>query len=151
MSTRKLILAALVCGLAILLAGGVLLFRLTLTDGAGEGAFLSVGSSATVGTSSAAVTGWSLDGTVVTVAVSVTAGEGGVEEVRGAWSLLAPSGLVDRSPVPPGLGQECPAAPLPFQERVSCVVAFDLGDTGADGLTAVFRAGPDDSASWSLR
>ena len=151
MSTRKLILASLLCGLAILLAGGVLLFRLTLSEGSGSGAFLSVGSSATVGTSSASVTGWSVDGTVVTVAVSVTAGEGGVEEVRGAWSLLAPSGLVDRAPVPPGLGEECPAAALPFQAQASCVVAFDLGGADADGLTAVFRAGPDDAASWSLR
>lgn len=147
MSTRKLILAALVCGLAILLAGGILLFRLSFTGDVSEQAIARVGDVVTVGTTSAVVQSWSLDGSLVTLVVSVTGGEGGVDDLQAAWSLIDARGLVPRAV--PASGPECPAAALPFGQEARCLVAFELGEREPSGLTAFFRTGGR-SAGWSL-
>jgi hypothetical protein len=147
MSTRKLILAALVCGLAILLAGGILLFRLASTGDVSEQVIADVGDVVSVGTASAAVESWSLDGSVVTLMVAVTGGEGGVDDQQAAWSLIDARGLVPRTV--PASAPECPASPLGFGEEARCTVAFDLGERASSGLTAFFRVGGR-SSGWSL-
>lgn len=84
MSTRKLILTALVCGLAIMLAGGFKLLQVARDEVRAE--VLSLGTAATLGDMTVSVdsveqTG---DATVVTVTMS---GVEGADAVEG-WRLL---------------------------------------------------------------
>jgi hypothetical protein len=145
MSTRKLILAALVCGLAILVAGGAMLARLARGDAGSTVAPATVGATQEVGTTDATVESVAVDDGVLTLTVRVVGGEGGIEDLRAAWSVLAPRGLVPRAAP---RGGEC-TGPVSFGEDARCTVSFAVGDDAATGLTAFFRAG-DRSASWEL-
>lgn len=84
MSTRKLILTALVCGLAIMLAGGFKLLQVAGDDARAE--VLTLGTSATLGDMTVSVESVDQrsDATVVTVTMS---GVEGADAVEG-WRLL---------------------------------------------------------------
>lgn len=85
MSTRKLILTALVCGLVIMLAGGFKLLQISTDDA--EVSFLPLTASATLGDMTVAVQSveQQADATLVTVAM------GGVEggDALEGWRLVA--------------------------------------------------------------
>ena len=84
MSTRRLILLALVCGLAILLAGGIKLFQVADEDLSVE--VLALGQSARVGDMDVTVTRVERRGDATVVAVEL----GGVETPEGSagWVML---------------------------------------------------------------
>jgi hypothetical protein len=118
MSTRKLILTALVCGLAILIAGGVKLIQVASDEVAVE--VLAFGDEATLGDMTVSVLDVEqrADATLVTVTMT------GVDLTSGAadgWRLLA-DGRVQEPAIENGRVQE-PAS-----------------DSDTDGCTAV-RAG----------
>lgn len=138
MSTRKLILTALVCGLAIMLAGGAKLFQVA-TDKA-EVEVLSLGTSATLG-----------DMTVRVVSVEqtddrtdVTVGMSGVDGVDGleGWRLIAGGKVVSPRTARAAEGGSCV---VQTQSVVSCVIEF-APSTGSVTV-AYLRAG--EQSQWA--
>lgn len=135
MSTRKLILTALVCGLAILLAGGIKLFQVANDNKQVE--VLAFGDTATLGdmTVSVLAIDTSVDATSVTVTMT------GVDLADGAtsgWRMLA-DGRVSE-PVesqPNGQSQNCRSVSAVATTR--CVVRFAAADSAP--TIAYVRAG----------
>ena len=140
MSTRKLILTAMLCGLAILLAGGVKLLQVAReTD---KVTILSAGTQSTLGdmTVSVLAVDARADRTVVTVSMS------GVEsaDAREGWRMLAggkvsavTEGEWDATPVP--------ACGTTSMEPVTCALVFPAA-TGTVTV-AYLRAGGQ--SQWS--
>jgi deoxyribose-phosphate aldolase len=89
MSTRKLILTALVCGLAVMLAGGIKLFQMATEDV--EAVVFSLGTSQTLADMTVSVTDveQEADATLVTVTMVGVEGANAAE----GWRLLA-NGIV---------------------------------------------------------
>ena len=85
MSTRKLILTALVCGLAVMLAGGIKLFQMATEDV--EAVVFSLGTSQTLADMTVSVTNveQEADATLVTVTMVGVEGANAAE----GWRLLA--------------------------------------------------------------
>ena len=85
MSTRKLILTALVCGLAVMLAGGIKLFQMATEDV--EAVVFSLGTSQTLADMTVSVTKveQEADATLVTVTMVGVEGANAAE----GWRLLA--------------------------------------------------------------
>lgn len=115
MSTRKLILLALVCGLVILLAGGVKLVQVA-TDEA-EVTVLTVGDQALVGDMVARVLGVSLapSGTAVQVEMSGTA----ATEASAGWIMLGDGERLE----PTGV-----CGPVAAQSTHQCTLTFPAVD-----------------------
>jgi hypothetical protein len=141
MSTRKLILLALACGLAILIAGGVKLLQV-----AGEEptvAVLTLGSPARVGDVTAIV--HAIDQQTEAVLVDVElGGVAGVDPAAG-WIMLADGDRREPIGLPEGLGRPCAATPANGTER--CTVAFPA----ADRVQAVAYARGGEQRQWSPR
>ena len=95
-ATRKLIFAALVCGLAILLAGGVWLVSSSSSDDdSGIDDLLQMGQPATLGGVTATVADAQTAGPDAVVIVDMSIATGGPSEVTDlstGWSLLSPTG-----------------------------------------------------------
>ena len=142
MSTRKLILTALVCGLAILIAGGVKLIQVASDEVAVE--VLAFGDEATLGDMTVSVLDVEQrpDATLVTVTMT------GVDLTSGAadgWRLLA-DGRVQEPAIENGRVQEparvsdtdgCTAVRAGAPTR--CTVRFDAVESAA--TVAYVRAG----------
>ncbi len=141
-STRKLILLALVCGLAILLAGGIQLF--TLRDQRLEVTALPVGTEAVVGGAGVTVLAGERRGDVLDVTVRVRAGDEAVADAWASWAVIAAGGPLERLEA-----GTCPPPTVEPGTARSCVLAFALGTSRPDGLTVVFRRA-DDTARWAL-
>lgn len=107
-STRKLILAALLCGLAIMLAGGIKLFQTVSSDE--EVAPLSLGTSATLGDMTVSVSEIDTTGSTLAVTVSMVGVEGADPEQ--GWGVFVAGDSAIRMPVAahgePGAGAEPP-------------------------------------------
>jgi hypothetical protein len=129
-STRKLILAALLCGVAIMVAGGVKL-AMTLADRT-EVTVLDLGEEARLGDMTVAVTDVVDVGTRTAVTVTMV-GVAGADATEG-WRLLA--GGVVASPVPaPGGDDAGSASPVPeactvtdAANAVECTVWFPASE-----------------------
>jgi len=139
MRTRTLLLLAVSCGLAILLAGGIQLFRLANQEK--PAAPLTVGSPGTAG--DAAVTVEKVveeaDALVVTVTVE------GVDDPDGVsgFSLVAPNKRL--APVA-GAADSCAAFTV---APVTCTLTFPTdGLTGSDRQLLLIRA--EDQVRWNL-
>jgi hypothetical protein len=142
MSTRKLILTALVCGLAILIAGGVKLIQVASDEVAVE--VLAFGDEATLGDMTVSVLDVEqrADATLVTVTMT------GVDLTSGAadgWRLLA-DGRVQEPAIENGRVQEpasvsdtdgCTAVRAGVPTR--CTVRFEAVESAA--TVAYVRAG----------
>ncbi len=132
MSTRKLILTALVCGLAIMLAGGFKLLQVATEDV--EAVVFPLGSEQTLGDMKVAVESVEQrsDGTFVTVTMRGVEGADGLE----GWKLLANGELSDpvRSEVD---DDECVTK---VAQYVTCVIPFVEAE-GASVTVAYQRAG----------
>lgn len=139
MSTRKLILTALVCGLAILIAGGVKLIQVSDKETTVE--VLSMGETATLGDMTVSVVDIAESGESTLVKVTMV----GVELASGAadgWRMLA-DGLVAE----PLLVQDHPEAcdAVSVATPVTCVVGF--GPADSEPTIAYVRAG--EQSQWA--
>ena len=136
MKTRTLLLLALVCGLAIMLAGAVFLVQLTTQDAVAEPVPLG----RSVGDGDMTVTVTRSDEVGGRLDVSVNIGGIGDEDPAGDFRLIA-SGR----PVLPS-GSDCRPTDTVPQD---CVVTFDV--SSADGSSRVlFYERGDDRARWVL-
>ena len=137
MSTRKLILTALVCGLAIMLAGGFKLFQVATDDV--EAVVLALGTEQTLGDMVVTVTAVEQrqDGTFVTVSMRGVEGADGLE----GWKLLANGKLND-----PLSGTEAPECVTKAAQNVTCVVPF-VESVGSSVTVAYQRA--DAQSQWA--
>jgi hypothetical protein len=136
MSTRKLILTALVCGLAILLAGGIKLFQVANDDKRVE--VLSFGSEATLGDMTVSVLSIERTADATSVTVTMT----GVDLAEGAaagWRMLADGRvsepLADTGSA--GVGAACASVSTSTVTR--CVVRFAPAESAP--TVAYLRAG----------
>lgn len=138
MSTRKLILTALVCGLAIILAGGFKLFQVASDDTKVE--VLSLGTAATLGDMTVSVDkiSSSAEATLVTVTMVGVATASGASD---SWRLLADGRVF--SPVN-RRGAENACDTVAAEVATTCVVEFDPTDTTP--TVAYLRAG--DQQQW---
>ena len=142
-STRRLIVTALVCGLAILVAGGIQLFRL---KGADRVELPGLGQARDV--NGVRVTAVALRdvSTTTVVEVELAALDSSTTGSAGdGWTLLrrttfAPVG------VPSGAGTPCATVTLSVTPQ-RCVVAFDAGASGDRYLA--YHRGPIE-ARWAL-
>ena len=135
MSTRRLILTALVCGIAILLAGGIFLFRLSSQkDELAVATLRRIGEPVTVG--GAGVTLVEVrrpagSGQVQGV-VQVSASTGSIPDVGQAFTMLQRTVRVAVTPGGLAAGEEaCAGRTLPSGGSITCVVAFAAGEGSA--------------------
>jgi hypothetical protein len=145
-STRKLIGLALLCGLAILVAGGIQLFR--IADARDEPIeVLTVGEAGTVQGVTATVAGVQRAGPIVlAVSVAASSASSGVDDLASAWLVTSDGRAHEPVAVPEGAGTSCSADPLPAGASSSCVLAFEAADGEA---FARFRIG-DEVLVWGL-
>ena len=132
MSTRKLILTALFCGLAILVAGGIKLFQVAADEKKVE--ILSFGDEATLGDMTVSVVGVEQTAEATLVTVTMT----GVDLTSGAadgWRLLA-DGRV-QEPAKSSDVNGCTTVAVGSPTR--CTVAFEAVESAP--TVAYVRAG----------
>jgi len=124
-STRKLIAVALLCGLAILVAGGIQLFR--ISDRSGRTVeVLEEGQSATVGAVEVEVVSSVRTSDTLAVSVRLGAGSGGTSVPLSSFTLLVGG---DLEQAVPGSGSSACPDPVPVSPTLtSCDVAFRSRD-----------------------
>lgn len=140
MKTRTLLLLALGCGIAIMLAGAVFLIQLSGREEVEPA--VPIGDTATVGDMTVAVERADERGGVIDVTVRI----GGVvdDDATDGFRLIASGRATD--PVPDAFDGRCAATTGSVQ---TCVVRFDV--SGADGSSRVlFYARGEDSERWVL-
>ncbi len=122
MSTRKLILWALICGVVILIAGTAKLFQTSQKPV--EVQLLDLGDSVTLGDMTVSVTAVrdTADGTLVDVTMV------GVAEAQAmdGWKMLASGQVSDPVMLPVGAGTECTLTKI--AETLTCTVAFPVSE-----------------------
>lgn len=139
MRTRTLLLLAVSCGLAILLAGGIQLFRLANQDTPAPP--LTIGGTGTAGDAVVTVQKVANEADALVVTVTVK----GVEDADGVsgFSLVAPN---KRLAPAPGAADACQAFTV---EPVTCTLTFPTnGLTGSDRQLLLIRA--EDQVRWNL-
>jgi len=133
MSTRKLILWALICGVVILFAGTAKLFQTSQKPV--EVQLLALGDSVTLGDMTVSVTALRdiADRTLVDVTMV------GVAEAQAmdGWKMLASGQVSDPMMLPVGAGTECTLTKL--AETLTCTVAFPVSE--GTRTVAYIRAG----------
>jgi hypothetical protein len=137
MKTRTLLLLALGCGVAIMLAGAVLLFQLTRQDDAGEP--IPIGQEVTVGDMRVIVEQFDEEAGVLTVDVTLV----GVADAEAAdgFRLIASGRAVDLSE---GVG--CAST---VDAPVGCLLEFDVSDADGEARTLFYDRG-ESGARWAL-
>lgn len=138
-STRKLILWSLVCGVLILVAGSLKL-RQSVDSTNVDSKVLEVGESATVGGMSVAVESLVVtdDNTLITVTIGGVDGEDAIE----GWKLLA-GGEASEPVAATGDQPWCTTTTV---DPVRCVVAFPA----STGTAAVFYYREGDNSQWAI-
>lgn len=138
MKTRTLLLLALGCGLAIMMAGAVFLFRLTgETD---VGAAVPVGERARVGDMWVAVERAEERGGALDVTVRI----GGVDDPEGVSGFRLIASGRPLTPEPGGDRGRCAATTVADRQ---CVVRFDVSVADGESRVLFFERG-DQSARW---
>jgi hypothetical protein len=128
--TRNLIALAAGCAMAILVAGGVFLWRVIANrDELTVPEIRAPGQSQQVGGVTATVAGSTDVDTVVVVRVHLQSGERLADAARG-WSLVVTGDTTARAPValPDGQGTACAGEPVVAGTGVDCSLAFPSGD-----------------------
>ncbi len=133
MSTRKLIFTALLCGLLIMVAGGVKLFQ-TVRDG-NEVPLLAIGESVTLGDITVRVDGVRLTSERTLVDVALV-GVDGASALDG-WKMLAGGKITEPVSLPSGSGADCTTTKLDVE--VICTIAFPVSE--GTRTVAYVRAG----------
>lgn len=139
MSTRKLILWSLVCGVLIVVAGGIKL-RQSVGSMSVDEKVLAQGEAAVVGGMSVAVESFEVtsDNTLVSILIGGLEGE----DAAAGWKLLA--GGEASEPVA-GVGERDWCSTTTTQ-TVRCVLAFPV----SQGTPAVFYYRDGDNSQWAL-
>ena len=133
MSTRKLIMWALFCGVLILGAG---VFKLWQTTGDGaQVQFLQLGDSAVLGDMTVSVNALSKNATQTLIEVSMQGVEGA--DALAGWRMLVGGVISEAQPLTEGSGTPCATTKL--AEPTICTVAFPVSE-GTPTL-AYIRAG----------
>ena len=130
MSTRKLILTALVCGLVIMFAGGFKLLQIAGDEP--EVSFLGVGTSATLGDMTVSVEAIEQGADATSVTVSIGGVDGG--DALEGWRLVSGGEALAPTGAPPGGG--CATTTV---APVRCTILFPVS-TGSVTV-AYLRAG----------
>ena len=157
MSTRKLIAAALLAGLAILVAGGIQLVLLAREDGRTEREVAELGTVAVVDGIAVAARSARVDGGVLVLGVAFDPGAsaGGdaartVAELARGWALFEPDAdLVERAELPAD-AEPCPSQPLAEAAggaEVRCDVAFAVG---SDPRRGTYLANFQGAQAWRV-
>ena len=133
MSTRKLILWALVCGVLILAAGTAKLFQTSQKPF--EVQLLELGESVTLGDMTVSVT--ALRDTADRTLVDVTMVGVAEAQAMDGWKMLASGEVSDPVMLPVGAGTECTLTKL--AETLTCTVAFPVSE--GTRTVAYVRAG----------
>jgi hypothetical protein len=133
MSTRKLILWALVCGVLILAAGTAKLFQTSQKQV--EVQLLELGESVTLGDMTVSVT--ALRDTADRTLVDVTMVGVAEAQAMDGWKMLASGEVSDPVMLPVGAGTECTLTKL--AETLTCTVAFPVSE--GTRTVAYVRAG----------
>lgn len=143
MRTRTLLLLAIVCGLAILVAGGVQLLRLASDEDASSGD-LAIGQTAEAG---------DLDVTVVAAAetdglMRVTVRLRGVDDDGGldGFRLIVSGGLVEPLTAAQAGSGACAAFTVAEQ---TCDILFGTADAAGEARVLILRRG-EDQHRWDL-
>jgi hypothetical protein len=145
-STRRLIITALICGLAILLAGGVMLVRLVRERDRLTVHVLAADSPATVGGVRVRIISSTRADEVARIVVALdTPADHGLPDASSGFSLNI-GGL--RAPVTPEPGDTpaCAGLAVAPAQSVSCALAFS--DRSGSATLAYAQRG--DQAEWSL-
>ena len=148
MKTRTLITLAVACGLAILVAGAVFLWRVTANrDELTVPEIKAPGQSQQVGPVTATVDGSDDVGTLVVVRVHLQSDQP-VSDAGLGWSLVVSGDTTARAPValPDGQGVACAGQAVPPGVGLDCALAFPAGD--GDRYVA-FAVGPT-QRQWRL-
>jgi len=139
MSTRKLILWALVCGVLILVAGSAKLFQTSQQPV--EVQLLELGDSVTLGDMTVSVTALRdiADRTLVDVTMV------GVAEAQAmdGWKLLAAGKVTEPVLLPVGAGTECTLTQL--ESSLACTVAFPV----SEGTRTIYYIRADEQRQWA--
>lgn len=137
MRTRTLMLLAVACGVAILVAGAVLLLRVANQDSADVSA---VGAPVRVGDMTVTVEQVTERPGAVLVAIEI----GGVDDAQGAdgFTLVAPDVLRPDATA----GNHCGATTVQLQP---CTLAFRLGEDTGSSRVLVYQRG-DERVRWDL-
>jgi len=133
MSTRKLILWALICGVVILIAGTAKLFQTSQKPV--EVQLLALGDSVTLGDMTVSVT--ALRDTADQTLVDVTMVGVAEAQALDGWKMLASGEVSDPVMLPVGAGTECTLTKL--AETLTCTVAFPVSE--GTRTVAYIRAG----------
>ena len=133
MSTRKLILWALICGVVILIAGTAKLFQTSQKPV--EVQLLALGDSVTLGDMTVSVT--ALRDTADRTLVDVTMVGVAEAQAMDGWKMLAAGEVSDPVILPVGAGTECTITKL--AETLTCTVAFPVSE--GTRTVAYIRAG----------
>ena len=133
MSTRKLILWALICGVVILIAGTAKLFQTSQKPV--EVQLLALGDSVTLGDMTVRVT--ALRDTADRTLVDVTMVGVAEAQAMDGWKMLAAGEVSDPVMLPVGAGTECTLTKL--AETLTCTVAFPVSE--GTRTVAYIRAG----------
>ena len=122
MSTRKLILWALICGVLILFAGSAKLFQTSQKPV--EVQLLALGDSVTLGDMTVSVT--AVRDTADRTLVDVTMGGVAEAQAMDGWMMLASGEVSDPVMLPVGAGTECTLTKL--AETLTCTIAFPVSE-----------------------
>jgi hypothetical protein len=133
MSTRKLILWALICGVVILIAGTAKLFQTSQKPV--EVQLLALGDTVTLGDMTVSVT--ALRDTADRTLVDVTMVGVAEAQAMDGWKMLASGEVSDPVMLPVGAGTECTLTKL--AETLTCTVAFPVSE--GTRTVAYIRAG----------
>ena len=133
MSTRKLILWALICGVVILIAGTAKLFQTSQKPV--EVQLLALGDSVTLGDMTVSLT--ALRDTADQTLVDVTMVGVAEAQAMDGWKMLASGEVSDPVMLPVGAGTECTLTKL--AETLTCTVAFPVSE--GTRTVAYIRAG----------
>jgi hypothetical protein len=143
-STRRLIVASLLCGIAILVAGGVKLFQTTADENRVDGSLLAVGEATVVAGVEVAVVGVSRGetGTAVTVEMRASDASTADLDVATGWRMLADGALT--SP----LGASSPSGAVCGSVAQSRVVACVLSFVVANGTPTFIYSRDGAQGQW---
>lgn len=133
MSTRKLILTALLCGILIIGAGGFKLLQ-TVRDG-NEATLLVLGASAKVGEMTVRVNGVEVNSERTLVQVSIIGVDGA--DAQDGWKLLSGGEVSEPVSLPTGSGNACATTSATVESI--CTIAFPVSQ--GTRTVAYVRAG----------